>query len=82
MRLEAVLEIVRESYPDKDTIDAAIAERKSGDPIADIIVSEIRETHDEDKDTADQIEDVETALRRLISDLTEVLDAFEAIVIL
>jgi hypothetical protein len=81
MRLEAVLEIVRKSYPDKDTIDAAIAGRKSGDPIADLIVSQIRDIHDEDAQTPEQLMAIEEDLRRLISDLTEVLDAFEAIVI-
>jgi hypothetical protein len=82
MRLEEVLEIVRESYPDKDTINDAIAGFESDDPIADLIVSEIREVHDEDAQTPEQLMAVEEVLRRMISDLTEVLDAFEAVVIL
>ena len=69
----AVLEVIRDAYPDPETITEAIEGREAGDSIAEFIISEAR-------DSLAGAETTEAGAREIVARLQTGVDDLQAVI--
>lgn len=82
MKLNALLEIVHQAYPEEHTRQCWDAKKQkvrigTGDTLAEFVVGEIVDTYDSDEPTEKQLDEALSAMRWACTELDAVVRALE-----